>query len=101
MKNSILSTEKMLIVAEIDPADRAGPEKLLAFAARLDEVIKTDPAASQLSDGVIYRVDAQQRKFIEQVVVPSALFYLDDAAFAAARQRLTREQMIEQLRRNE
>jgi predicted RND superfamily exporter protein len=96
--NNFRSVEELLILAESDSVE---PEQLLAFARRLDDAIKADPVASKLSDGVIYRVDPQQRKFFEQVLVPAGLFYLDDAAFEAAKQRLTRENMLAQLRRNE
>src|SRR5206468_9470395 len=92
------SVEELLILAESDSAD---PNKLTAFAARLDQAIKADPVAASLSDGVVYRVDAQQRQFFEQVLVPAGLFYLDDAAFEAAKRRLTREAMLEQLHRDE
>src|SRR5437762_6355458 len=51
------SVEELLILAESDSAD---PNKLTAFAARLDQAIKADPVAASLSDGMIYRVDAQQ-----------------------------------------
>ena len=33
--------------------------------------------------------------------MPAGLFYLDDEAFEAAKRRLTREAMLEQLRRDE
>jgi predicted RND superfamily exporter protein len=96
--NNFRSVEELLILAE---SDRVEPEKLLAFAQRLDDAIKADPAAAAMCDGVIYRIDAQQRKFFEQVLVPAGQFYLDDAAFEAAKARLTRETMLEQFRRNE
>ena len=41
------------------------------------------------------------RRFFEEVLVPSGMFYLDDAGFAGARQRLTPEGMRRQLARNE
>src|SRR5439155_6347742 len=56
------SVEELLILAEADSLD---PEMLVAFAARLDEAIKADAVAASLSDGVIYRVDSQQRQFFE------------------------------------
>ena len=84
-----------------DDAGASGQDRLLAFAQRLDQAIAGDADASRLTAGVLYRVDAQTRAFFEKVLVPHALYYLDDARFAAARERLTRPSMAEQIRRNE
>src|SRR5262245_22069934 len=53
------SVEELLILAESESIE---PDKLLAFAQRLDEATKADANTSQLSDGVIYRVDPEQRR---------------------------------------
>lgn len=95
------SAEELLLLVESPLTEAPQPERLLAFAARLDEAVKSDPAASQLSGGVTYRVDAQTRKFFEEVLVPNGLFYLDDDSFQAAQHRLTRAEMAKQIRRNE
>lgn len=95
------SAEELLVLVESPQDEAPQPDRLLAFAARLDEAVKNDPSASRLSGGVTYRVDAQTRKFFEEVLVPNGLFYLDDDAFKAARHRLTRDEMAKQIRRNE
>ena len=48
-----------------------------------------------------YRAGDQTREFVTKVIAPNGLFYLSDAEFAAARQRLTRAEMAEQFHRNE
>ncbi len=95
------AVEELLLFVET-PADQPPQaEKLTAFAARLEQAIATDPVAASLSDGLSYHVDEQMRGFIEQVLVPNALFYLDDNAFNAAKDRLTKPQMVETLHRDE
>ncbi|MEO6436510.1 MAG: MMPL family transporter, partial [Tepidisphaeraceae bacterium] len=95
------SVEELLILVETDAAKSPQPDKLISFAHRLDTAINADPVASPLSGDVIYRSDEQSRRFFEQVLVPNGLFYLDDASFEAALQRLTRAEMAKQVRRNE
>lgn len=98
------AVEELLVLVTTPPADRASPPdtaRLLAFAQRLDNAIQKSPDALRLTDGVIYRADAETRRFFEKVLVPNALFYLDDAQFAAAQERLTREEMVKQFRQNE
>jgi predicted RND superfamily exporter protein len=76
-------------------------QKLLEFAGRLEQEIRKFPEASALCGDISYRAPPQIQEFVRQAIVPNGLFYLDDAAFAAARQRLTREQMVVQLCRQE
>jgi len=91
-----------LLVLASTPAERPPePEKLLGFAERLAAEVRRSPAAGGLAGEVMYRAPAQGREFVEKVLGPNGLFYLDDAAFASARKRLTREGMREQLERDE
>ena len=99
--NNFRSVEELLILVESQPNEPPQPEKLVGFARRIDTAVRDDPAASRLADGVIYRTDEETRQFFEQVLVPNGLFYLDDASFKAAEQRLTRSEMANQMRRNE
>jgi predicted RND superfamily exporter protein len=96
--NNFKAVEELIVFAQ---ADDAQPAKLRAFAARLESAVAADPEASKFSDGVVWRADAQFRKFAEEILVPNGLFYLDDAAFDAAKQRLTLDEMRRQIRRNE
>jgi predicted RND superfamily exporter protein len=96
--NNFKAVEELIVFAR---ADDPQPEKLRQFAARLETAVAADGEASKLSDGVVWRADAQFRKFAEETLVPNGLFYLDDASFEAAKERLTRDEMSRQIRRNE
>ena len=98
------AVEELLVLVSVpEPQWSTPPDtgRLLAFARRLDHAVHDSPEASALTTGVIYRADAETRAFFEKVLVPNALFYLDDASFDAARQRLTRPEMEKQVRQNE
>lgn len=100
--NEFSVAEELLLLVSLPENDpRPSPQKLLAFAARLEEAVKADPAAREMADGFLYRVDPQTRSYIESVVAPAGIYYLDDAQFARARQRLTKEGVARQMRRNE
>src|SRR5688500_18371485 len=92
------AVEELIVFAQ---TDEPAPAKLRAFAQRLEAAVAADAEASKLSDGVVWRADAQFRKFAEELLVPNGLFYLDDASFEAAKQRLTADEMRRQIRRNE
>src|SRR5205085_10385413 len=96
--NDFPTAEELLVLATT-PGDEPRPAQLLAFADRLHKQVAADAEASALVAAVKYRVDERTREFFTKVVVPNGLFYLSDAEFAAARQRLTRAEMDEQLRR--
>jgi predicted RND superfamily exporter protein len=98
--NDFAAVEELLVLATA-PGDAPAPEKLTAFADRLERAVAGDAKASRLSAGVLWRADAEQKAFFEKVLVPNGLFYLDDTAFNAAQQRLTRPEMEKQIRRNE
>jgi len=95
------AVDELLIFADSPTNQPANARQLTAFAARLEKAIATDPLASKLSEGVAYRVDPQMRDFIEHVIAPNALFYLDDKAFDAARQRLSKQGIVDQLHRDQ
>lgn len=99
--NRYSSAEELLILATLPPELPADPYPLLEFAKRLEEDIKLDAEASKQVLQVSYHADPQTREFVEKVIGPAAMFYLTDEQFAEARQRLTREGMAEQFRRNE
>src|SRR5258706_3339650 len=97
--NEFPVAEELLVLASVPEgsASAGDSQKLLEFAQRLEKEVRRSPDASALCGEISYRAPPQVREFIEKVIVPNGLFYLDDEAFAAARQRLTREQMAEQL----
>lgn len=94
------AVEELLLLVEA-PGDPPQTGKTIAFAQRLEHALATDPSAASLAAGFSFRADEQIRQFIEKEIVPNAIFYLDDAAFAAAQQRLTRDGIRDQIRRNE
>ena len=91
-----VADELLLLVSTADgqPDDTA---KLLDYAERFSTAAKS---ISQVKH-VAYRIDDQSRQFFAQVLAPAGIYYLNDAAFAAARQRLTKPEMIKQIRQNE
>ncbi|MDB5296974.1 MAG: hypothetical protein JWO31_2957, partial [Phycisphaerales bacterium] len=92
---------ELILLASV-PDDRPpAPEALTAFAERFAAAVAASAEAKALTAGVSFRADPDHRRFAEKVLVPAGLYYLDDAAFAAARQRLTAGGMREQIRRNE
>ncbi len=102
--NEFGAAEELLVLATVPSGQHPGqpdPTRLLAFARRFEEAVTSSSDALQLCDGVIYRSDAQTRQFFERVLVPNGLFYLDPDALRAARQRLSRQQMQQQIARNE
>jgi predicted RND superfamily exporter protein len=94
------SAGEFLILATT-PGDQPSPERLLAFADTLKHQIERDKTTSTLVSAINYRTDAESRDFVANVVVPNGIFYLSDSEFEAARHRLTRSEMVEQLRQDE
>jgi predicted RND superfamily exporter protein len=78
--------------ASLTPEQSA--ERVRAFGRRFADRLAADPAAKPLAGPVIFKADeSAYERYAREVVGPSGLFYLDDAAFAQARQRLTRDGM--------
>jgi predicted RND superfamily exporter protein len=96
------AAEELIVVASL-PDDRqaADPDTLIVFARRLTSAVQSSSRAQSLVNSATYRADEQTQAFFKEVLVPNGLFYLDDQAFAQAKARLTREQMLEQFRQNE
>lgn len=88
------AAEELLVLVTSDEPD---PPKLIAFAERFDKALTTSPESGKLVEAVLYRPDDDTARFFREQLVPSGLFYLDDEAFADARQRLTPEGMRQQL----
>jgi predicted RND superfamily exporter protein len=97
------SAENLLLMVTVpeDSVDQTNATRLLDFAGRFKSAVESSSEARGLIQSVVYQPDQQTREFFEKVLVPAGMFYLDDAAFAAAKQRLTPAGMAEQIRRNE
>ena len=93
------AAEELLVL--VSAKQENGPERLIAFGERLARAIADDPIARSQVASFNYRIDANTRAFVEKVIAPNAMFYLSDDEFSAAKQRLTREGIAEQFRRNE
>ncbi len=103
--NHFSAVEEMLLLVDVpgESSENAGADaaKLLAFAERLKESIESSPAASAMIADVMYRADPQSIEFFKSVVVPAGAYYLDDATFAAVRERLTDQGIRRQIQRDE
>lgn len=88
------ATEEMLVMVSLRDG-QTDPEPLVQFAARLERAL----ASSETVARVQYRAGDEMRSFIQKVVVPSGLDYLDDAERAELLSRLTPEGMRIQLQR--
>lgn len=92
--------EEMLVLVTLpDAAADAGT--LTAFAERLTAASAElrGRNGEPLIAAVRYRPDAEMFDFVQRVVVPNGLSYLDDAAYAEAMTRLSRAGMDEQFAR--
>jgi predicted RND superfamily exporter protein len=94
------SNELILLASVSDTSQGEQPQKLLAFAERFERGLRNAPEGTKLTSGVIYRADPEFVEFSQRVLVPAGLYYLDDAAYAEAKRRLTPEGMAEQLSRS-
>jgi predicted RND superfamily exporter protein len=97
------SAENLLVMVSVprNADSDANAARLLAYAARFKSALEASPQARPLIQSITYQPDEQARAFVEKVLVPGGMFYLDDEAFAAAKKRLTPAGMAEQIRRNE
>lgn len=76
-------------------------DTLLAYAHRLQAALTSSPTAAPLVRSIEYRPSSQWKSFFENIVAPAALFYLDDANFQAAKDRLSLKGMTNQIRRDQ
>jgi hypothetical protein len=92
-----------LIVMASRPDQTEAPDvaPLVAFAQRLEREIGASSDAAAVVESVTYRADEKTQDYFKKVLVPNGLFYLDDAAFEQAKQRLTRPEMEKQFSQNE
>lgn len=98
--------DDLIVLAQL-PEDAAGPDldKLVAFAQRLeaqlaDAMVGAASAEDAMVASLRYRPSAEVERFIQEVVVPHGLYYLDDDQRAALRQRLMPDAMAQQFEQN-
>jgi predicted RND superfamily exporter protein len=92
------AADQLIVLASL-PDNSAGldPDQLLAFGERFENALHQSPDVEHLTTGIYFRADAQSRQFVEKVIGPSALFYLDDESFQAARRRLGTDDIRRQI----
>ena len=101
--------DEALILVEVPSRNsQVGPEqqeqdaaRLEAYAQRLQKAIENDAEASRLVQSVQYKAGEEVRRFVENVIVPAAGLYVDDAAFAALLHRLSPPEIARQMQRND
>lgn len=91
---------ELLVLATL-PDDSKGddPQALSSFAERLQSAAADDSEAKQLVTRVHFRAAPEAREFVEKVVVPNGLYYLDAKQLDEVMRRLTRTEMEAELAR--
>ncbi|HEX8324549.1 MAG TPA: MMPL family transporter [Tepidisphaeraceae bacterium] len=95
MANFPLAEELLVLVSLTGEDD---PAKLTDFAGRLQAALAAE--ASTLVRATRWKAGDSARAFVQDVMAPAGLLYLDDAQLAAAEQRLTPDGMRQQLGRS-
>ena len=92
------AADQLIVLASL-PGDspEADVNRLLSFGERFIQALHQSPDVERLTAGVYFRADDQSRQFVEKVIGPAALFYLDDAFFPAARRRLSTDEIRRQI----
>ncbi|HEV7299516.1 MAG TPA: MMPL family transporter [Tepidisphaeraceae bacterium] len=92
---------ELLVLATLPEGAQPDAQPLIAFAEALQRTAATDADGARLIARMRYRAGTQERQYIEKVVVPAGLYYLNDEQFAAVMQRLSPAGMREQIAQNE
>jgi predicted RND superfamily exporter protein len=99
--NDFPAADQLLVLATFPQENKTpDPARLLAFAQRFEDEVHQTPEIGSLADAILYSADEQSRTFVEKVIGPAAMYYLDDEAFNAARERLSREEIFAQIARD-
>lgn len=103
--NDFGATDDLLVLVSVPESDRRSEteraRELVKYAQRLDRAVRADAACAVMVRGVAWSVGTEPRKFVEEVVAPSGLYYLDDSQMAELRRRLTPEGMRARLQQDE
>lgn len=88
----------LVSLPDAEPTDRAqAADRLLAYANRLTDELQTSESLAGMCHDVAYKPATDVRRFVESVMAPRALYYLDDKAFDALKRRLEPDAMRRQL----
>ena len=88
--------DDLIVLVRVPEGGPADPARLTAFGDRLGEALAGEPEVARYA----YRQSAQAVAFVEDVIIPHGLYYLDPAQREALRQRLTPAAMAEQFEQN-
>lgn len=95
------AADQLIVLASLPPGvSSADPQRLSEFGKHFSDLVRADPEIEQLAEGVFYTPDADTHAFVEKVIAPSAIFYLDEPTFQAALRRLAPDEMRRQLDRD-
>ncbi|MCH8253531.1 MAG: hypothetical protein IID36_13875, partial [Planctomycetes bacterium] len=98
------AVDALLVVATVpDTIDSAAEMEamLRRFAADLESAILAAPDATALCREINTGEPSHVRAFIENVLVPNGLYYVDDDALDEVSHRLSREGIAQRIRENE
>lgn len=98
------AVDELLVVATIPDQQAVTPEvqqRLTEFGRQLCEALTAAPETAPLVAGAYDKPDPQAVAYFQKVFVPGAFYYLDDADYRSARERLTLQRMQEQLARDQ
>jgi predicted RND superfamily exporter protein len=88
--------DDLIVLARTPEGEPADPDELIQFAERLSERLDEQPMVSRHG----FRQSRDAIQYIEQVVIPNGLHYLDPSQRRAMLDRLSPEAMAEQFEQN-
>lgn len=97
--------DELIIVATVsnhtNVTDLEARTLLQTFGQRLSDHIEQSPELSTQCTSVLYAGWPQLNRFIEETLIPNALLYMDDEAYALLKNKLTKQQIDRQISANE
>ena len=88
--------DDLIVLAQVPDDQPADPDRLTAFADRLGERLADEPTVARYA----YRQTPEAVAFVENVIIPHGLYYLDPDQREALRQRLAPAAMAQQFEQN-
>lgn len=101
MLDDFSAGDSLLMLVHAPAADETPIASLTDFAARLQTQTQDDGPLSRMIASLSYRPGDAVEDFVREKLVPVGLHYLSDAQFDQLEQRLSREGIRAQVRRNE
>lgn len=95
--NDFPAADQLLVLVSMPRDAQVDPQRLLVFGQRFIETVHQLSEVEKLTDGIFFQADEESRSFFQKVIGPSALFYLNDETFEAARSRLSTTEIHRQI----